>query len=110
MLRLRLIQNIRQFLGSENDLQSSMRKASTVAGERNYDASSFAPLVTIANRFGVLNLKLRVETLVDTAVEAKIERHAAAASTRVAFISHSSKDRTFVRELVADLAASGVQV
>lgn len=87
-----------------------MRKAATVAGERNYDASSIAPLVTIANRFGVLDLKLRVETLVDTAVEAEIERHTAAAGTRVAFISHSSKDKTFVRQLAADLVASGVQV
>lgn len=110
LLRLPLVQNIKQFLGLGNDLQSSMRKAATVAGERNYDAGSIAPLVTIANRFGVLDLKLRVETLVDTAVEAKIERHTAAASTRVAFISHSSKDKTFVRQLAADLVASGVQV
>ena len=105
-----LIQHIKQFLGLGNDLQSSMRKAATVAGERSYDARSIAPLVTIANRFGVLDLKLRVETLVDTAVEAKIERHTAAAGTRVAFISHSSKDKSFVRQLAADLVASGVQV
>lgn len=110
LLRLPLIQHIKQFLGLGNDLQSSMRKAATVVGERNYDASGIAPLVTIANRFGVLDLKLRVETLVDTAVATKIERHTTAASSRVAFISHSSQDKTFVRQLAADLVASGVQV
>jgi hypothetical protein len=58
----------------------------------------------------VLDFKLRVETLVDTAVEAKIERHATPSNARVAFISHSSKDNPFVRQLAADLVASGIQV
>jgi len=110
LLRLPLIQHIKQFLGLGNDLQSSMRKAATLAGERSYDAANIAPLVTIANRFNVLDLKLRVETLVDTAVEAKIERHTKAGGARVAFISHSSKDKAFVRQLAADLVAAGVQV
>ena len=39
-----------------------------------------------------------------------MERHATAASARVAFISHSAKDKSFVRQLAADLVASGVQV
>jgi hypothetical protein len=63
LLRLPLVQHIKQFLGLGNDLQSSMRKAATLAGERSYDAANIAPLVTIANRFNVLDLKLRVETL-----------------------------------------------
>jgi len=46
LLRLPLIQDIKQFLGLGNDLQTSMRKAATVAGERNYDVTSIAPLVT----------------------------------------------------------------
>ncbi len=110
LLRLPLIQHIKQFMGLGNDLRDSMRKAATVAGERSYDASNIAPLVTLATHFNVLDFSLRVETLVDTAVEAKIERHATAASARVAFISHSSKDKAFVRQLAADLVASGVQV
>jgi hypothetical protein len=83
-----------------------MRKAATIAGEQNYDSATIAPLVNLATRFGVLDFNLRVETLVDTAVEAKIERHAIAASARVAFISHSSKDKPFVRQLAADLVAA----
>lgn len=110
LLRLPLIQHIRQFMGLGNDLQASMRKAATVAGERNYDAASIAPLVNLATRFAVLDLKLRVETLVEAAVETKIGRRAASGSARVAFISHSSKDKPFVRQLAADLVASGVQV
>jgi CTP:molybdopterin cytidylyltransferase MocA len=110
LLRLPLIQDVKQFMGLGNQLQDSMRKAATVAGERNYDPTNITPLITLATRFGVLDFKLRVETLVDTAVEAKIERHATAANARVAFISHSSKDKPFVRQLAADLVASGVQV
>jgi len=110
LLRLPLIQHIKQFIALGNDLQSSMRKAATVAGERNYDASNIAPLVTLASHFNVLDFKLRVETLVDTAVEAKIERHATTTSARVAFISHSAKNKPFVRQLAADLVAAGVQV
>lgn len=110
LLRLPQVQHIKQFLGFGNDLQNSMGKAAIIAGERNYAPSNVAPLIGIANRFNVLDLSLRVETLVDTAVDAKLQRHAEASTARVAFISHSSKDKDFVRQLAADLVASGVQV
>jgi TIR domain len=110
LLRLPLVQSIKQFMALGNDLQASMRKAATVAGEKSYDATNITPLINLATHFGVLDFKLRVETLVDTAVEAKIERHTTTAGARVAFISHSSKDKIFVRQLAADLVASGVQV
>jgi len=110
LLRLPLIQNIKQFMGLGSDLKTSMRKAATVAGERNYDPSNIAPLINLANNFDALDFGVRMETLVDTAVDAKIERHTTAASARVAFISHSSKDKPFVRQLAADLVAAGVQI
>jgi hypothetical protein len=110
LLRLQLIQQIKQFMGLGNNLQASMRKAATIAGERNYDAVNIAPLITLANHFGVLEFQVRVETLIESAVEAKIERHSSEKAARVAFISHSSKDKPFVRQLAADLVASGVQV
>jgi predicted peroxiredoxin len=81
-----------------------------VVSERNYDASNIAPLINLANTFDVLDLGVRVETLVETAVEAKIERHNTKVGARVAFISHSSKDKPFVRQLAADLVAAGVQI
>lgn len=110
LLRLPLVQQIKEFMALGNDLQASMRKAATVSGERNYDASNIAPLVKWATAFNVLDFQVRAETLVATAVEAKLERHAIAANVRVAFISHSSKDKPFVRKLAADLVAAGVNV
>lgn len=110
LLRLPLIQSIKQFLALGNNLQDSMRKAATVAGEHNYDSANIAPLIKLATHFGVLDFKVRVETMVETAVEAKIARHAITSTARVAFISHSSVDKPFVRKLAADLVASGVQV
>jgi TIR domain len=110
LLRLPLILHVKQFMALGNNLQDSMRKAAILAGEENYDAAAIAPLVKLATHFKVLDFNVRVETLVDTAVEAKIERHATSAGTRVAFISHSSRDKPFVRQLAADLVAAGVRV
>lgn len=94
-----------------NDLQDAMRKAATVVGEKNYDKAAIAPLVTWANSVAqVLDLGVRVETLVNEAVATKAARHAEHEHDRVAFISHSTRDKPFVRKLAADLVASGVKV
>jgi len=92
LLRVPLVQQIKEFMALGNDLQASMRKAATVSGEHSYDASNIAPLISLATAFNVLDFQVRAETLVATAVEAKLERHAITSSARVAFISHSSKD------------------
>jgi TIR domain len=110
LLRLPLIITIRQFMALGDDLQTAMRKAATVAGEQNYDKSAVAPLIGWANSEKVLDLGVRVEELVDKAVAAKQVRHAEDELARVAFISHSSKDKPFVRKLAADLVANGVKV
>ncbi len=110
LLRLPLIATIRQFMALGDDLQTSMRKAATVAGEQNYDKNAVAPLIDWANSERVLDLGVRVEELVDEAVAAKQVRHAEDEHARVAFISHSSKDKEFVRKLASDLVANGVKV
>ncbi len=110
LLRHPLIRGIRQFMALGDDLQDAMRKAATVAGEKNYEKAAIAPLVSWANSAGVLNLGVRVEGLVARAVATKEARHAEHAHERVAFISHSTKDKPFVRKLAADLVASGVKV
>ncbi len=111
LLRLPLIGYIREFIGLGDDLQSAMRKAAVVAGEANYSRNAIAPLVEWANSVGsVFDLEVRVETLVNQAVIAKVARHAESKLERVAFLSHSSKDKPFVRKLAADLVASGVKV
>jgi TIR domain-containing protein len=110
LLRHPLIRNIRQFMALENDLQNAMRKAATVAGEKDYDRAAIAPLVGWATSAQVLDLGVRVEKLVNDAVAAKEVRRSEHAQERVAFISHSAKDKPFVRKLAADLVASGVKV
>ena len=110
LLRLPLIVNIRQFMALGDGLQTAMRKAATLAGERNYDKSALAPLIQWATSEKVLDLGIRVEQLVDQAVAAKEVRHVQHAHERVAFISHSAKDKSFVRKLAADLVASDVRI
>jgi TIR domain-containing protein len=110
LLRTPIIQKIRQFTGLGNNLENAMRKAMTVAGELNYDAGAIAPLVKWASTFDALDLQVRVERLVTEAVEAKETRHVEQKQKRVVFISHSSKDKGFVRQLAADLLAAGIDV
>jgi len=111
LLRHPLIRSIREFMALGDDLQDAMRKAATIAGERNYDKGAIAPLVAWANSVGqVLDLGVRVEVLVNEAVVAKEVRHAERKQERVAFLSHSSKDKGFVRRLAADLVTHGVKV
>lgn len=111
LLRLPLIRNIRQFMALGDDLPDAMRKAATVIGEKHYDRGAIAPLISWANSVAqVLDLGVRVETLVNEAVVAKETRRAEHAYERVAFISHSAKDKPFVRRLAADLVANGVKV
>jgi len=111
LLRLPIIRNIRQFMGLGDDLQAAMRKAAIVVGEKVYDKSAIAPLITWANSVAqVLDLGVRVENLVNQAVTAKEERRVKYENERVAFISHSTKDKPFVRKLAADLVSNGVKV
>jgi hypothetical protein len=110
LLRHPLIRGIKQFMALGDDLQDAMRKAATVAGVKHYERSAIAPLVSWATSAGVLDLGVRVEGLVAQAVASKETRHLEHAHERVAFISHSTKDKPFVRKLAADLVASGVKV
>ena len=110
LLRLPLIASIRQFMALGDNLQTAMRKAATLAGEHSYDKNNISPIISWANSFRVLELGIRVEALVESAVVAKQNRHAEYEQQRIAFISHSSKDKKFVRQLAADLVANGIQV
>lgn len=110
MLKHPLIRSVRQFIGLGNNLEDAMRKASTVTGETNYDKSAIAPLISWANSEKALDPGIRVEALVNDAVAAKEVRHVEHEHERVAFISHSTKDKPFVRKLASDLVASGIKV
>jgi hypothetical protein len=110
LVRLPLLSNVRQLLSLGNGLSDALRKAATIAGIHPYNPSALMPLIDWSRKLGVLEPGLRAEVLIDQAVQAKTRRHAANAQQRVVFISHSSKDKPFVRQLAADLTANGVQV
>lgn len=110
LLRHPVLERIRQFMGLGDNLADAMRKAMVVSGALNYDASAVAPLVTWAQKSDALSFEARAERLVNEAVAAKVERHAHQQQKRIVFISHSSKDKPFVRKLAGDLLANGVQV
>ncbi|HTX77120.1 MAG TPA: toll/interleukin-1 receptor domain-containing protein, partial [Terracidiphilus sp.] len=111
LLKHPLIRHIREFMSLGENLQNAMRKATVVAGDSNYEQTAIAPLINWANSVGhVLDLGVRVEQLVDQAVVAKQARRAERTQERVAFISHSTRDKPFVRRLAADLVAHGVKV
>lgn len=111
LLKHPLIRHIREFMSLGENLQDAMRKATVVAGDSDYEQTAIAPLINWANSVGhVLDLGVRVEQLVDQAVVTKEVRRAERTQERVAFISHSTRDKPFVRRLAADLVAHGVKV
>jgi len=111
LLKHALIRHIREFMSLGENLQDAMRKATAVAGDSNYERTAIAPLISWANSVGrVLDPGVRVEQLVDQAVVAKEVRRAERIQERVAFISHSTRDKPFVRRLAADLVAHGIKV
>ena len=110
LVRMPLLKNMRQFLRLGDGFDNALRKAATLAGIQNYDAKALAPLVSWAKGLDALEPTIDVEDLVNRASAAKEQRHVANAAQRIAFVSHSSKDKPFIRKLVADLTAEGVSV
>ncbi len=110
LVRMPLLKNMRQFIRMGEKYDNALRKAATVVGVEGYDPKAFAPLVAWAKGLDALDLNLDVEDLVNLATEAKIQRHINDVAKRVAFISQSSKDKPFVRKLVADLSEAGISV
>jgi hypothetical protein len=91
-------------------MDTALRKAATVIGVNNFDPKSFAPLMKWAKQLDVLEPTLVAEDLVDQAVQTKTERHEREGERIVAFLSHSSKDKPFIRQLAADLTREGITV
>jgi hypothetical protein len=109
-VRMPLMRNFRQFVGLGDPLDDALRKAATVMGIEEYDKKSFDPLMKWAAKLDVLSADIMVNTLVTEAVERKEERHQSAPSEVVVFLSHSSKDKPFIRQLASDLKKNGVGV
>jgi hypothetical protein len=110
LVRLPLLANVRQFLQLGDKLDTALRKAATITGVSKFNESDLAPLVEWARSLNALRPGLITEDLVDSAVESKVTRHAETPAQKVAFLSHSSKDKPFIRQLAADLNAHGIAV
>jgi len=110
LVRLPLLTSVRQFLRLGDKTEVALRKAATIAGISPFVPADINPLLEWAQSLGALQPSLVAEDLVDAAESKKEQRHKVAKDERIAFLSHSSADKTFVRQLAADLTANGISV
>lgn len=110
LVRMPLIKHLKQFMSLGDDMEDALRKAATVIDVTNYDAKAFSALMKWGKQLKVLEPSLAVEDLVEEAIQTKEKRHKEDENKIVAFLSHSSKDKTFIRQLAADLTNSGITV
>jgi hypothetical protein len=109
LVRMPLMQHVRQFMTLGDNVENALRKAATVIGVINFEPRAFAPLMKWARQLDVLRPVL-VEDLVEQAIVDKQKRHVEQKEKIVAFLSHSSKDKPFVRQLATDLTKNNVTV
>lgn len=110
LVRLPLLTSVRQFLRLGDRTDDALRKAATIVGIAPFVAGDLNPLLEWAQSLGALKPSLVAEDLIDAAATDKEQRHQADKNRRVAFLSHSSFDKAFIRQLAADLAANGIDV
>lgn len=110
LVRHSLLTSVRQFLLLGDKIEVALRKAATIAGIKPFVPSDLNPLLVWAQSLDALRPDLIAEDLVDEAVAQKEFRHKHDAGRRIAFLSHSSMDKPFVRQLAADLTANGIDV
>lgn len=110
LVRLPLLTSVRQFLRLGDKTEVALRKAATIAGISPFVPSELNPLLEWAQSLAALQPSLVAEDLVDAAESKKERRHKEAKDQRVAFLSHSSADKPFIRQLAADLTANGINV
>jgi len=110
LVRMPLMQHLRQFMTLGDNTENSLRKAATVIGVTNFDAKALAPLMRWGKQLDVVKPDLIVGDLVDQAVATKETRHIEQKEIIVAFLSHSSKDKPFIRQLATDLTKNGITV
>jgi hypothetical protein len=110
LVRLPLLTSVRQFLRLGDKTEVALRKAATIAGISPFVPADLNPLLLWAQSLGALQPNLIAEDLIDAAETKKERRHQESKEQRVAFLSHSSADKAFIRQLAADLTANGVGV
>jgi hypothetical protein len=110
LVRMPLLTSVRQFLRLGDKTEAALRKAATISGITPFVPADLNPLIEWAESLGALKPELVAEDLVDAATDLKSRRHKEEKSKRIAFLSHSSADKPFIRQLAADLSANGIDV
>jgi len=110
LVRMPLLISVRQFLSLGDKLDIALRKGATLVGVRPYIASNLAPLIRWAETLHALQPGLIAEDLVEEAVISKEQRHKDGSKRVVAFLSHGSGDKPFIRQLATDLTANDIDV
>lgn len=110
LMKLPIVVHFKQFVLLGDAHADAIRKAATMVGISNYTEASFAPLLKWAKQLDVLEPSIQEEDLVDAALKIKADRRKKNKTSVVAFLSHSSKDKPFVRKLAADLNTAGIGV
>jgi TIR domain-containing protein len=110
LVRMPLLESMRQFLSLGDKIDDALRKAATVCKVDNFDPKALAPLIQWAQNLDALKPRLLIEDLLNIASDEKEKRHTENKQKRVVFLSHSSKDKPIIRQLAADLTAEGVTV
>lgn len=108
ILKMPIVASLKDFIKQGESIKDGLRKASTVNGVANYKEEYFAPLIKWAKELNVLQVE-QPEDLVQQKVQDKTERQNNSGEV-VVFLSHSSKDKKFIRRLAADLEANGIGV
>ena len=110
LVKMPLLTGVRQFLRLGDLSEVALRKASTIVGISPFNPADLNPLLEWARSLGALKPELVVEDLVDAAESQKEVRHREQSGRRIAFLSHSSHDKPFMRQLAGDLTSNGVDV
>lgn len=110
LVRLPLIVYMKQFQNLGDTVDTAARKAATVVGILNYDSKNISPLLKWAKSYNVIDPAIMMDDLIEEAVNIKEERHRTDSKKVVTFISHSSKDKPFIRQLTTDLTKAGISV
>lgn len=110
IFKMPLIVSLRQFLKFGEDLENSLRKAATVQKIENYEKASIDPLIKWASQLDVLEMTFQADDFIEEGLIHKEQRHQQNRDDKVVFLSHSSKDKPFIRQLASDLTEQGVLV
>ena len=110
LFKMPLVVHMRQFLSLGDSQSIAARKAATMIGVTNYDEGALVPLLKWARELKALDPAVMAEDLVEEAVFTKQARHQSEDKKVVAFVSHSTKDKPFIRQLSADLVGAGIDV